>query len=674
MRFDYGYEEERRLGKAYDLKLMGRILAYAAPHRLKLAVSVVLVVAITLLELCIPYITKEIIDRHMVPRDRISRDRDDADRTDRQWFSVDPADAVVAAVIREKKELFRFQDGRAQIRMEDLKRLDRATVSRLRHADLSGILHLGGLFLLVVIAIFGFSFAQNLIMETAGHRIMHDLRMGLYTHIQNMPLRFFTRNPVARLVTRVTNDIQNMHELFTAIISMVFKDLFLLVGIAVVLLALDWRLALVSFGVLPLVVVAALGFSRRVRDVFRELRIKVAEINTRFSETISGIKVIQTFGRERENAAAFTRLNHDNYLAGLRQINIFAVFMPIIEMLGVTAIAILIYMGGGYVLDQSVSIGILAAFIAYMKMFFRPIRDLAEKYNILQDAMASAERIFLLMDSDTGGGPRHSGDEISGPLKQIRFDAVTLAYNPGRPVLKNIDLTIQAGQTVAIVGTTGSGKTSLVNLLVRFYDPTAGSVRFNGIDCTRIPPSLLRQRIALVMQDPFLFTGTLRANIFFAANGLSPAQQATILEASRCRELVARFPDGLDTRISEGGASLSSGERQLISVARAFCVDPEMIILDEATSYMDSQTEVHLQHALANLMRGRTCLVVAHRLTTARSADRIVVLNNGSMVESGDHQTLMAQQGYYYRLYHLQTEHLIHRQADSTLDGGQTKY
>jgi len=674
MRFDYGYEEERRLGKAYDLKLMGRILAYAAPHRLKLAVSVVLVVAITLLELCIPYITKEIIDRHMVPRDRISRDRDDADRTDRQWFSVDPTDAVVAAVIREKKELFRFQDGRAQIRMEDLKRLDRATVSRLRHADLSGILHLGGLFLLVVIAIFGFSFAQNLIMETAGHRIMHDLRMGLYTHIQNMPLRFFTRNPVARLVTRVTNDIQNMHELFTAIISMVFKDLFLLLGIAVVLLALDWRLALVSFGVLPLVVVAALGFSRRVRDVFRELRIKVAEINTRFSETISGIKVIQTFGRERENAAAFSRLNHDNYLAGLRQINIFAVFMPIIEMLGVTAIAILIYMGGGYVLDQSVSIGILAAFIAYMKMFFRPIRDLAEKYNILQDAMASAERIFLLMDSDTGDGPRHSGDEISGPLKQIRFDAVTLAYNPGRPVLKNIDLTIQAGQTVAIVGTTGSGKTSLVNLLVRFYDPTAGSVRFNGIDCTRIPPSLLRRRIALVMQDPFLFTGTLRANIFFAANGLSPAQQASVLEASRCRELVARFPDGLDTRISEGGASLSSGERQLISVARAFCVDPEMIILDEATSYMDSQTEVHLQHALANLMRGRTCLVVAHRLTTARSADRIVVLNNGSMVESGDHQTLMAQQGYYYRLYHLQTEHLIHRQADSTLDGGQTTY
>jgi ATP-binding cassette, subfamily B, multidrug efflux pump len=499
---------------------------------------------------------------------------------------------MVAAVIREKKELFRFQDGLTQIRMEDLQRLDRATVSRLRHADLSGILHLGGLFLLVVIAIFGFSFAQNLIMETAGHHIMHDLRMGLYTHIQNMPLRFFTRNPVARLVTRVTNDIQNMHELFTAFISMVFKDLFLLVGIAVVLLVLDWRLALVSFGVLPLVVVAALGFSRRVRDVFRELRIKVAEINTRFSETISGIKVIQTFGRERENATAFARLNHDNYLAGLRQINIFAVFMPIIEMLGVTAIAILIYMGGGYVIDQSVSIGILAAFIAYMKMFFRPIRDLAEKYNILQDAMASAERIFLLMDTpDTGGGPRHSGDEISGPLKQIRFESVTLAYNPGRPVLKNINLTIQAGETVAIVGTTGSGKTSLVNLLVRFYDPTSGSVRFNGIDCTRIPPSLLRQKIALVMQDPFLFTGTLRANIFFAANGLSPAQQATILEASRCRELVSRFPDGLDTRISEGGASLSSGERQLISVARAFCVDPEMIILDEATSYMDSQTE-----------------------------------------------------------------------------------
>ncbi|WP_372677276.1 ABC transporter ATP-binding protein [Desulfosarcina sp.] len=671
MRFDYGYDEEHRLGKPYDLSLLRRILPYAASHRTKLAVSVALVVAITLLELSVPYITKEIIDRHIVPQDRIAGDTGGGELSGGRWMSVDLKDPVVAGIVDREKKLFQIRGDRAVIRLTDLDRLDRTSLSRLRHADLSGLLQIAGLFMGVVVAIFIFTFAQNMIMELAGHRIMHDLRVNLYRHIQDMPLRFFTRNPVARLVTRVTNDIQNMHDLFTSFISMVFKDLFLLAGIAIVLLAMDWRLALLTFTVLPLVAATAFGFSRKVRDVFRELRIKVAQINTRFSETIAGIKVIQTFRREQENFDTFAQLNHDNYLAGMRQINIFAVFMPIIEMLGVTAIAIVIFFGGAHVLDQTVSIGVLTAFIAYMKMFFRPIRDLAEKYNIMQNAMASAERIFLLLDTRTDTvserrtiepSPRQATGnasaiavQIPGPLEQIRFASVSLAYNAGEPVLKAIDLTIDAGETIAIVGATGSGKTSLVNLLVRFYEPTSGSIYFNGIDCRQIQPAVLRRRIALVMQDPFLFTGTLRANIFFAANEIAPQQQATILDASRCMDLVAHFPDGLDTRISEGGASLSSGERQLISVARAFSADPEMIIFDEATSYVDSQTEVHLQDAIANLMRGRTCVVVAHRLTTARTADRIVVLNNGVMVETGDHDSLMAGQGFYYRLYHLQS-------------------
>ncbi|BBO74310.1 lipid A ABC transporter permease/ATP-binding protein [Desulfosarcina widdelii] len=656
MRFDYGYEEEKRLGKSYDWKLLRRMFSYTTPHRAKLALSVVLVVAITLLELSVPYITKEIIDRHIVPRERISDGRDAAAKKPVQRLRVDINDPVVAKVVRQRPELFRVEDGSATIGLKDLTHLDRSSLSRLRHEDFSGLLRIALLFLAVVVSIFGFTFAQNLIMELAGHRIMHDLRVTLYGHIQNMPLGFFNRNPVARLVTRVTNDIQNMHELFTSIISMVFKDMFLLVGIAVVLVAMDWRLALLSFVVTPAVVATTFGFSRRVRDVFRELRIKVAEINTRFSETIAGIKVIQTFGREKENFDAFRQTNHENYLMGMRQINIFAVFMPVIEMLGVTAIAIVIYYGGGHVLDRTVSIGALAAFIVYMRMFFRPIRDLAEKYNILQNALASAERIFLLLDTAPGNGADLQRSPIKGPLDRIRFDSVSLAYTPGEPVLKNIDLTIDAGKTIAVVGATGSGKTSLVNLMVRFYDPTAGRLLFNGIDGLRIAPEALRRRIALVMQDPFLFTGTLKDNIFFAANGLTDEQQATILETSRCKELVDRFPDGLDTRITEGGASLSSGERQLISVARAFSMDPEMIILDEATSYVDSHTEVHLQQAIANLMRGRTCVVVAHRLTTARSADRIVVLNKGVMVESGSHSDLMEKRGTYYRLYRLQDD------------------
>ena len=654
MQFDYGYDEEQRLGKPYDLKLLRRVLPYAAPYRVKLALSVALVVAITLLELSVPYIIKEIIDRHIVPRDRIAGQAGDSRQADGRWLSVDLKDPAVAEVVDREKNLFQIREDRAVIRLTHLDRLDHSSLGQLRHADLSGLLRIVALFLGVVVAIFIFTFAQNLIMEMAGHRIMHDLRVGLYRHIQEMPLGFFTRNPIARLVTRVTNDIQNMHDMFTSFISMVFKDMFLLVGIAIVLLAMDWRLALMTFAVLPLVAATAFGFSHRVRDVFRELRIKVAQINTRFSETIAGIKVIQTFRREQENFDTFAQLNHDNYLAGMRQINIFAVFMPIIEVLGVTAIAIVVYFGGAHVLDQTVSIGVLAAFIAYMKMFFRPIRDLAEKYNLLQNAMASAERIFLLMDTRVDTVSEQRNRHPPGSLEQIRFASVSLAYHSGEPVLKDIDLTIDAGETIAIVGATGSGKTSLVNLLVRFYEPTAGSVSFNGIDCKHLRPEMLRKRIALVMQDPFLFTGTLRANIFFAANSLSLEQQSNILDASRCRDLAARLPDGLDTRISEGGASLSSGERQLISVARAFSTDPEMIILDEATSYVDSQTEVHLQDAIANLMRGRTCVVVAHRLTTARTADRIVVLNNGVIVETGNHESLMAVQGFYYRLYHLQ--------------------
>jgi len=653
MRFDYGYDEEGRLGKPYDLKLLRRIIPYASPHRVKLALSVALVVAITLLELSVPYITKEIIDRHVIPTARIASEAGDAGAS-RQWLHVDLADPPAAAVVSANPGLFRVHDGMAAIEMKDLIRLKKADLARLRHADLAGLARISLMFLLVIGAIFLFTFAQNLIMQVAGHRIMHDLRVALYAHIQNMPLHFFTGNPVARLVTRVTNDVQNMHELFTSFISMVFKDMFLLIGIAVVLLIMDWQLALLTFTVLPLVVMAAFGFSKRVRDVFRELRIKVAEINTRFSETISGIKVIQTLGREGENYSAFARLNHENYLAGMRQINIFAVFMPVIEMLGITAIAIVIYVGGGHVLEQSVSIGVLAAFIAYMKMFFRPIRDLAEKYNILQNAMASAERIFLLLDTRFAETSNIPAASLPSPLQSIRFEKVSLAYKEGETVLKEIDLTIRSGETIAIVGATGSGKTSLVNLLVRFYDPTGGTLCFDGIDASTIAQATLRDRIALVMQDPFLFSGTLKSNIFFAVDGLDADHQQKVLASSRCEGLVARLPQGLDTPIAEGGASLSSGERQLISVARAFAADPEVIILDEATSYVDSQTEMHLQEAIANLMRGRTCVVVAHRLTTARTADRIVVLSNGGIVEQGSHTGLMAAKGYYYRLYRLQ--------------------
>jgi ATP-binding cassette subfamily B protein len=510
----------------------------------------------------------------------------------------------------------------------------------------------------LVVINFGFNFIQKMIMEYTGHMIMHDLRMRLFSHIQDLAIDFFTRNPVARLVTRVTNDVQNMHELFTSVISLVFKDLFLLFGIAVVMLLLSWKLALVSFIVLPVVLYASLNFSKRARDIFRQLRVKIAEINTRFSETIGGIRIVQLFRQELHNYDRFKILNHENYLVGMQQIHVLAVFMPLIELLGAIAVALIIFYGGGRVLTGTLSLGELVAFITYIRMFFRPIRDLAEKYNILQNAMASAERIFLILD--TKNALQQSPDQPkTASLKldqigEVKLEGVSFSYVENEPVLKAVSFAIKAGETVAVVGPTGAGKTSLINLIPRFYDPTSGQVLINGHDLRKFDTAQFRSKIALVMQDPFLFSGTIRENIFDGSPSLSEHEVKTVIEAANCKNLIERLPEGLNTILSEGGASISSGERQLISIARAFAREPQLILFDEATSYIDSQTEMHIQNALANLMATRTALVVAHRLSTVRNADRIIVLNRGRIIETGTHSDLIEKQGFYYRLYQLQ--------------------
>ncbi|HSM73036.1 MAG TPA: ABC transporter ATP-binding protein, partial [Desulfobacterales bacterium] len=502
------------------------------------------------------------------------------------------------------------------------------------------------------------------IMEYTGQMTMHGLRVRLFRHIQRLPVAFFNRNPVGRLVTRVTNDVQNMHELFTSVIAFFFKDLFLLLGIAAVLLATDWKLALATFAVLPVVALAGGRFARQAREVFRTLRIQVAEINTRFAETIGGVKVVQLYGQQGRNFERFARLNHQNYLAGMRQIQVSAVFLPLVEFLGVVTVATVIYYGGRGVLGGQTSLGALVAFIYYLRMFFRPVRDIADKFNILQNAMASAERIFLILDNADGEAPPAEADRLPMAsasrlaIRSLAMERVSFGYVPGEPVLQEISFALEAGQTLAVVGPTGSGKTTLINLIVGFYTPTAGRILVNGADVRDMPPGPLRGAMALVMQDPFLFSETVRYNIFQDRPDLSPEGVRAVLAAAHCDTLVARLPQGLDTILAEGGASLSSGQRQLISIARAFARDPSLIILDEATSYVDSETEQKIQSALANLMRNRTAIVVAHRLATARSADRILVLRDGRLIESGSHQDLMGRGGLYFQL----------NQAESTSD------
>jgi ATP-binding cassette subfamily B multidrug efflux pump len=659
MQSDYGYFEETKLGKPYDIKLLKRIYPFTRPYRLLLFGSIGLVLLITALDLALPYVTKIAIDRYIVPLTASEPSATDAGKkVEERAIRVDLNDPQQQALVNKYRELFTVEGTTASIPFKALAKLKKTDLALLRKDDLAGVTFITGIFLVLVIIDFMLNFVQTMIMEYTGHMIMHDLRIRLFGHIQDLATAFFTSNPVGRLVTRTTNDVQNMHELFTSVFSMVFKDLFLLGGIAVVMLVINWKLALVSFTVLPLVLYASIIFARRARGIFRELRIKIAEINTRFSETIGGIRVIQLFRQETNNYRLFKQLNHENYLAGMKQIHVLAVFMPLIEILGAVAVALVIWYGGGRVLAGTLSLGALVAFISYIRMFFRPIRDLAEKYNILQNAMASAERIFLILDSrdrlewpatqkrkDAAGLPR---------IKTLEFENVGFSYVGNPDILKNINFSIDAGETVAVVGPTGAGKTTLINLIPRFYDPTAGRVLINGRDLRDWDASTFRSKIALVTQDPFLFSGTIRENIFQENHNLSRAQEEAILEAANCKPLIDRLAQGLDTTLTEGAGSISSGERQLISIARAFARNPQLILFDEATSYIDSPTELRIQQALEKLMKNRTSLIVAHRLSTVRHARRIIVLNRGRIIESGHHNDLMQQKGFYFRLHQLQ--------------------
>ncbi|MFZ1983928.1 MAG: ABC transporter ATP-binding protein [Desulfatitalea sp.] len=656
MRSDYGFTEEGYLGKRQDWRLLRRLMPFLRPHRRMLIGSVALVVALTFIELAMPYFSKIAIDRFIVPDRKAAQEgsRLSSDADGRRYLSVDLGDAAAQAVVARRATLFEIQGTQARIAFADLRQLPKGDLVVLRRADWAGLGWVVLLFLALVAADFGLTFLQRVIMERAGHQVMHDLRLRLFGHIQQQSMAFFTRQPVARLVTRVTNDVQNMHELFTTFVSMVFKDVFLLAGIAVVLAVLDWRLALAAFAVLPMVVWIAARFSSKARDIFRALRVKVAEINGRMAESIDGMKTIQTFGQEAYNYARFAQLNAENFRLGMREIHVFALFMPMIEVLGLVAMALLILYGGLQVVGGHITLGVLVVALTYARMFFRPMRDLAENYNVLQNAMSSAERIFGMLDIDQrlpqapdAGPPPQAADR----MQSLDLEDLSFAYTPGEWVLRHVSFALRQGETVALVGPTGAGKTSLLNLIQRLYDPTDGRVRLNGLDLRQWDTARLRRLTALVTQEPVLFSTTVRRNIFPDPTAADDATAARIVAAANCEALVTRLPLGLDTELEKGGAGLSSGERQLITIARALARDAQLILLDEATSYIDSQTEAAIYDALRRLIAGRTCLLVAHRLSTARMADRIIVLHDGRVAEEGTHEALMERRGLYWRLH-----------------------
>lgn len=517
----------------------------------------------------------------------------------------------------------------------------------------SGLNRIALLFLLVLIGQFFFSFAQTYLMNWTGQKIMHDLRVEIFSHIQRLHVGYFDKHPVGRIITRTTTDVDALNELFTAGVVSIFGDIFLLLGIVVMMLWLNWPLALVCFSVIPLLFVATLVFKLKVRDSYRRVRTCIARINAFLQENITGMSIVQIFVQERRKFRQFDQRNRDYLQANLDSIFYYAIFYPVVNLIGAVAIALILWYGGGQRVQGAVTVGALAAFIQYSERFFKPISDLSEKYNILQSAMASSERIFRLLDTRPAILDPVNPISPSRIRGDVEFRNVSFAYQDTL-VLRDINLRINAGEKVAIVGATGAGKTSLINLLCRFYESQQGEVRIDGIEISQLDPHLLRESIAVVLQDVFLFSGTVEENIRLWSGrvGLEQARRASM--QVHADPFVVRLAAGYATPVAERGVSLSTGQRQLLSFARALAHDPRILVLDEATSSVDTETERLIQDALKRLMRERTALIIAHRLSTIQNCDRIVVLHKGEIKEVGSHQQLLRKRGIYYRLYELQ--------------------
>jgi ATP-binding cassette, subfamily B, multidrug efflux pump len=521
--------------------------------------------------------------------------------------------------------------------------------------DLGVLGLLAGLYLATLALELVAEYGGLLLTTFVGQRVMYDLRMEIFGHLQRLSVGYFDRNPVGRLMTRVTSDVETLNELFSSGVVTIFGDVFTLLAIMAMMLVIDVKLALVTFSVIPLVWLTAAIFRRRVRDAFRDIRYRLARLNAYLQERLSGMRVVQLFGREEASAERFAELNRDHLAAHLRSITIYAIFFPLVEVLTAVAMALLLWYGGLRVLDDTLTVGVLAAFIQYTRRFFQPLQDLSEKFNLLQSAMASSERIFALLDQPVAVPEPVSPRPLPRPLRgEVRFEGVWFRYSPEGPwVLRDVSFVASPGRTVALVGHTGAGKSTVVNLLLRFYDPDRGRITVGGVDIRELSTADLRSAIGFVQQDLFLFTGDILHNLTLGAP-ISAEAARRAAERVGADRFIERLPSGYGHRLGERGRNLSVGERQLLSFARALALDPAILVLDEATSSVDAEAEAQIQRAIAELMTGRTSLVVAHRLSTILHADEILVMHHGEIRERGTHRELLTAGGLYERLYQLQ--------------------
>ena len=519
--------------------------------------------------------------------------------------------------------------------------------------DARGLAGVAALYMLTLLAAFAVRYGQVYILQMTGQKVMLDMRRQIFGHLQRLHVGFFDRHPVGRLMTRVTTDVDAVNELFTSGVVTVFGDLFTLLGIMGVMMAMNLKLALVTFSVIPFFFVITNWFRRGSRQSFREVRKWIARINAFLQENLTGMSVVQLFRREQRNREAFAAVNRAHADANVTQIFYYAVFYPAIDILAAVAVALILLYGGGRVLVGTLSLGALVAFVQYSERFWRPISDLSVKFNILQAAMASSERIFTLLDTPAEVIAPASPRRLAKARGRVAFEHVSFAYHPPQWVLRDVDFVVEPGRSVAIVGATGAGKTTVISLLARFYDGQEGRITLDGVDVRELDPAQLRSSLALVLQDVHLFSGTIASNIRLG----SPIPDERIREAARAvhaHRFIEALPQGYDTEVKERGATLSVGQKQLLSFARALAHDPRVLILDEATSSVDTETEALIQEALQVLLRGRTAIVIAHRLSTIQNVDEILVMHKGRIRERGTHQELLAQRGIYWRLYQLQ--------------------
>jgi ATP-binding cassette subfamily B protein len=590
--------EEELLGKAYDSRLMRRLLTYLTPHWPYVAAAFAAIIVDTATALAQPYLTKIAIDRYIQTR------------------------TVV------------------------------------------GLGRLAWLYFAVIVGAFLSEYVQTWTLQLTGQHIMFDLRAEIYERLQRLDVRYYDRNPVGRLMTRVTSDVDALNDLFTSGVVTVFSDIFTLLGIMVILIAMNWRLALVTFAVLPLIVVVTQWFRRNVRESYRVVRGLVARINAFLHENLTGMSTVQLFGREAMNYAQFDEIDRRHRDANIESIFYYAVFYPAIEVVGALASALIIWWGGAEVLGGSLTLGALVAFLQYGRRFFQPISDMSEKFNTLQSAMASSERIFKLLDEPVViSSPEHPIARPFPARGHIVFENVSFAYNTGQAgeagkdpdwVLKDVSFEVSPGERVAIVGATGSGKTTLINLLLRFYDVGRGRVTVDGVDIRSLALADLRSLFGLVLQDVHLFSGTIADNIRLGETTIDDERVRRAARAVHADGFIEKLPGGYGAPVAERGATLSVGQKQLLSFARALAFDPRVLILDEATSSVDTETEILIQQALRTLMTGRTTIAIAHRLSTIQDMDKILVLHRGVLRESGTHQELLAARGIYYKLFELQ--------------------